>query len=246
MNKAQRMRILEQLENGEISPDEAAKLLGQLQADTPADSPTADQTPMDVLEAVDRGEISADEAASRLQASAAKASAKSRTRVRYEQHDGGTRASVNPKSEPDFGRFRHWWALPFVAGLIVTAASGMWMQDILTDRGIGFLFLCAWAPFGIGLALLVLGWASRSGTWVQVRVRNPSGGGPKLIAISLPLPLGLAAWSIRTFGPHIDALDQTAVDEILAALNDTARKGQPLYVKVDNDDGGEQVEVFIG
>jgi hypothetical protein len=248
MNKAQRMRVLEQLEKGEISPDEAADQLGKLEAvPRPEGMQTGGpQKPMDVLAALDRGEISADEAATRLQASGAKANVQSRTRVSYEQKSGETRASASPKDEPNFGGFRHWWLLPLFAGLIVTAASGLWMQEILTERGMGLLFLCSWAPLGIGLALLILGWASRNGTWVHVRVRNPHGGGPRLIAISLPLPLGLASWSIRTFGPHIDALDGTAIDEILTALDQTARKGEPLYVKVHDDGDGEQVEVFIG
>ena len=247
MNKAQRMRVLEQLEKGEITSDEAADQLGNLEAVPRSEGMQTGgpQKPMDVLAALDRGDISADEAATRLQASSAKASAQSPTRVRYEQGPGGTRASVTPKDGPNFGGFRHWWLLPLFAGLIITAASGLWMQEILTERGIGMLFLCSWAPLAIGLALLILGWASRNGTWVHVRVRNP-GGSPRLIAISLPAPLGLVAWSIRTFGPHIDALDGTAIDEILTALDQSIRKGEPLYVKVHDDGDGEQVEVFIG
>jgi hypothetical protein len=248
MNKAQRMRVLEQFETGEISADEATAQLGKLEAvpDPEGIQTSGPQKPMDVLAALDRGEISADEAAARLQAGSGKASVQSRTRVSYEQKSGETRARVTTKDEPNFRGFRHWWLLPLFAGLIVTVASGLWMQDILAGRGMGLLFLCSWAPLSIGLALLSLGWASHNGAWMHVRVRNPHGGGPRLIAISLPLPLGLASWSIHTFGPHIDALDKTAVDEILTALEQTTRKGEPLYVKVHDDGDGEQVEVFIG
>lgn len=242
MNKADRMRILEQLESGAISPDEAARLLGTAQESPRPQDPASKgpQRPMDVLEDLERGDISTEEAAARLQAARAK------PQGQQEPQNGEAKQKLKSRPAPEFGRFRQWWLVPFLAGLIVTAASGLWMQDILTERGVGFLFLCAWAPLGIGLALLTLGWASRNGAWLHVRVRNPHGGGPRLIAISLPLPLGLASWSIRTFGEHIDGLDKTAIDEILMALDQTTRKGEPLYVKVHDDGDGEQVEVFIG
>ena len=59
---AERMQILERLEKGEISPDEAARLLSQ--EEDPAPQKAAElENPMGVLDQLERGEIDTDEAA---------------------------------------------------------------------------------------------------------------------------------------------------------------------------------------
>ena len=69
---------------------------------------------------------------------------------------------------------------------------------------------------------------------------------PRNIALSFPLPIRLTAWFLRTFGPHIPQLKDTGVDELILALGDSASPGNPLLVNVNEGEGGEQVEVYIG
>lgn len=224
-----RMDILGRLERGEISPDEAAE---QLQAGSMRKRTS--NTPMEVLEQLERGEISADQAAAAL---------------RKGKHRKQSKAVIaqTGRPRPDFEHVRRWWILPMAAGVVITALTAWWMQGILQTRGVGLLFLCTWIPLAIGLLLILLGWASQFGTWLHVRVHPNKAGAPRRIAISMPLPLGLTSWFLRVFGVHIQGLDATAVDEVLAALDQSGKDGTPFYVEVDNPDGGgEHVEVFIG
>jgi hypothetical protein len=41
-------------------------------------------------------------------------------------------------------------------------------------------------------------------------------------------------------------MENTSLDEIILALEDSSKAGNPLYVQVDEGNDGEQVEVFIG
>ncbi len=58
--------------------------------------------------------------------------------------------------------------------------------------------------------------------------------------------LGLAGWFLRNFGSHIEGLNGTNVDEILTAISAAKTMTEPLIVNVDEGDGGERVQVFIG
>ena len=104
----------------------------------------------------------------------------------------------------------------------------------------------SWVPMLVGIALMLIGWSSRSGAWLHVRVRPNKASAPRLIAISLPIPLGLTAWFINTFGPRIHGMDDQAMKEVLEALDQRRTGGAPFYVKVDESASGAEVEVFIG
>jgi hypothetical protein len=101
-------------------------------------------------------------------------------------------------------------------------------------------------PFWIGVVItIVLAWQSQKGHWIHLRIRQKPGEKPGMIVISLPLPIGLAAWFIRTFGQFIPGLKDKHIDELLDAVRDSVSMDTPLYVNVDDKDG-EHVEVFIG
>ena len=53
-DSSERMSILERLENGEITPDEAARLLSA-EDDTPVNSKDSSESAMDVLGKLERG-----------------------------------------------------------------------------------------------------------------------------------------------------------------------------------------------
>jgi hypothetical protein len=108
---------------------------------------------------------------------------------------------------------------------------------------LGFIF--AWIPFLLGVGLVVLGWNSQTGPWLHLRIRQKPGEKPERIAISLPLPIRLFAWSIRTFGDFIPKLDTTGLDEVILALGDSSLS-EPLSIDVDASDDNEQVKIYIG
>jgi hypothetical protein len=79
--------------------------------------------------------------------------------------------------------------------------------------------------------------------WLSVRVRQSDG--PNIF-VALPLPLGPIAWILRIARPFVPQLDETGADELLLAMRDEMRDGRPLLVEVDEGEGGEQVQVYIG
>jgi len=106
---------------------------------------------------------------------------------------------------------------------------------------LNFWFFCMTLPFLLGVFLIALSGASR---WLYVNVdRSRRPDGPKNITLAFPLPLGLAGWFLKNFGSH---LQWSRVDEILTAISAAKTTAEPLIVNVDEGDGGERVQVFIG
>lgn len=54
------------------------------------------------------------------------------------------------------------------------------------------------------------------------------------------------AWSVRVLGGRIPALRRTAVDDLIAALDETTSSDTPLYVDVIEGERGERVQIYIG
>jgi hypothetical protein len=96
--------------------------------------------------------------------------------------------------------------------------------------------------------LIALGAGGQGSKWLYVNVdRRQAHDGPRNITLAFPLPLGLTAWFLRTFGHTIQGLENTNVDEIIQVLNATGTADAPLIVNVHNDEGeGEHVQVYIG
>jgi len=146
----------------------------------------------------------------------------------------------------DVEKWRRWWMLPIWAGATLTILAGALMYWAQQTYGLGFWFYCAWLPFLLGLGLIMIAWSSRTARWLHVRVQQAEGEWPRNIAISFPLPIRLTAWFFRLFGGRIPGLQGTSIDELILALDQTATPDNPLYVKVDEGEDGERVEVFIG
>jgi len=126
-------------------------------------------------------------------------------------------------------------ALLIIGGLLVTAVyawgiPGYWL---------------AWGGVFLGLGLLVtpLGWWLQRARWLSLRVQEPDG--PR-ISFALPLPLGLMAWALRIARPFAPQLADTGVDELVLALKDEWRDGQPLVIDVKEGEQGEKVQIYLG
>lgn len=238
---SKRLEILEKINSGEITAEEGALELAELtkleeHAGT-SDSEISDE--MKVLQMIEAGEISASEGASRLRGQA-KETVTSEVDVSIETIP----SDDVPRPEPgEFRKWQNWWLIPFGAGISFMVIAGMWMSSITEKTGgTNFWYYCAWFPMLLGLLVAWIGWASREAPWVHVRVDSDD----TKVRVSIPIPLGITGWGLRNFGHFIPNIDETALDEIIIALEQTTNGETPLHIKVNEGDDGEQVEVFIG
>ena len=146
----------------------------------------------------------------------------------------------------DLNKWKAWWIIPFWIGIAITVLGGALMYWAWDAHRIGFGFVAAWIPFLIGIGLLVLGWNSRTGPWLHIRIQQKPGEKPERIAISFPIPNRFFAWSIRTFGSFVPKVDLSGADEILLALGNYSEGDAPLSIDVEDDDDGEKVKIYIG
>ena len=136
---------------------------------------------------------------------------------------------------------------PMAMGIVITFFGALLLYWAYSAaHGLSVWFFCASPPFAFGVLLMALAAASRTAKWIHVRVNNTKGDEPRRVAISFPLPIGPAAWFLRTFRGYIPKLKDTAVDELILALGETTSADNPLYVEVDEGENGEQVQVYIG
>lgn len=222
-NEIERLQILEMIEKGVISAAEGVKLINSLQGESEEHA-----TPF------------IGEAASTPGATSPMPD------VTVEEPSTETTASTTPAEfESEINKWRGWWWIPLMIGIVITVASGVGMYFVFQQSGLGFWFACLWFPLLLGLAILTLAAASRTTRWLHVRVHQEPGEWPRTIAISLPIPIRFTAWLLRIFSPHIPNVGNTNLDEVILALNKTS-PDQPFYVKVDEGGSGDKVEVYIG
>ena len=190
---AARMRVLQMIEDGQVSAADGLKLLDGLSAD--ATAPVADETA--------------------------------------------------PAANPDLDYWRRWWIVPMWVGIGVLLVGAVLMFAAYQAGGLGFWFVCAALPFAAGVVIMALAAGSRS-LHVRVRTNPRTNDWPRNIALSFPLPIRLTAWLLRLFGPYIPQLKDHGLDEVILALAETTSSDTPLYVDVDEGEGGERVQVYIG
>jgi SHOCT-like domain len=222
-NEQERIQILEMIEKGVISAEEGVRLLNSLQGE-----PGEESTPQPKSSTTTAtGNPPTPEVVVETATTSAKA------------------ASAPFEFDESIKKWRRWWWIPLAIGIVITVASGSLMYLAYLRRGLGFWFACLWFPLLLGVLVISLAAASRTTRWMHVRVHQEPGEWPKTIAISMPLPIRFIAWILRTFKPHIPNMDKTSLDEVILALDKTSPE-QPFYVKVDEGESGEKVEVYIG
>lgn len=236
----ERMNILDKIERREVSPDEGIRLLDQIGRESINPQGKSEKNErMEILAKIEGGKLSAEEGAQKLQDLGSEQS-----------EDVGTRSHTqtgrpNPGLDAeDLEKWKRWWTVPLWVGIGVTILSGMWMNAAFLASGAGLWFFCSWLPLSVGILLILLGSMSRSSRWLHVRIKQ-SGDDAAKVAISLPIPIRLSAWALRTFGRFVPGMDGTALDEIILALDQKTTEN-PFYIHLEDDEDGEQVEVFIG
>jgi hypothetical protein len=153
---------------------------------------------------------------------------------------------VEALDSEEINKWKRWWVIPLWIGVGITVIGSLLMFVAFSSRGFGFWFACSWFPFLLGVGLLALAWGSRTSPWLHVRVQQAPGETPQRIAISFPIPIRLMAWGLRTFGHFIPHMDGVNLEEIIHSLKDISSDEAPLFVDVDEGEGREKVQVFIG
>lgn len=193
---------------------------------------------LEILKMVEMGQIDAKDAA--LLLSALKESQP------VEEADGTLAEAPSPVREPPEPMETRWarfWIYPLMAGGVMLLFGALVVALVSLTGGAWGWLLCGWPLLLLGLLVFGLALWSRSATWMHLRI---SEGGKRKMALSFPVPLGLAAWALRIAQPFVPQLRDTGVDEVILAVRDSASKGEPLYIDVQDDEDGERVELYLG
>jgi hypothetical protein len=187
---------------------------------------------LEILRRLQEGEIDADEAAALLGAVGT-----------AEESPAGEAIGVvqGPARRPE-GHWAHFWIYPFAVGAALLALGALCLT-LVYGAGAGWgCALCGWPVALLGLAAVLLALWSRRARWLHLRVKEAEG---KKVAISFPLPLTLAAWVVRIAQPFVPKLRETGVDDLIVALSRNPHD-EPLSIQVDEGEGGDKVDIYIG
>lgn len=145
---------------------------------------------------------------------------------------------------PDYRRWRRFSWVIFGLMVLLTALSAVWMVQGWMTRPWGWGFWLAWLPFLIGIAGM---WLSFNSPWLHVRIRRRRGVKPEKISVSFPLPVHALVWFLRTFGHWMPpkVREQNPAD-MLTDLMKNISSDEPIHIQVNDEEDGEEVEVFIG
>ena len=226
--KSERIQILEMIENGVITAAEGARLLQVLDKDDRLEEMLEEgRGYSNVFE-----ELSDDS---------------------VPPTDGGNSGAVSGEVledvfQPEIEKWRRWWMIPLWIGVGITIIGSLLMFWAYQSSGFGFWFVCSWLPFLLGVGVMAMAWGSRSARWLHLRVQQEPGEWPRTIAFSFPLPLRFAGWVLRTFSYFIPKVNDVDIDfdEMIQVLETSTNSDTPLYVEVDEGDGGEIVQIYIG
>ena len=215
------------------------------------DAADADLERMYILERIERGEIDAAEGMRLLGQLTDSAGVDYRESVIV---GPGAVAGAGTGLDPDIEQWKRWWMVPFAVGVGIMACAALLMLSAIQASGYGFWFYCLWLPFLAGVVVMALAWGSRTARWLHVRVHTGQDEWPRNIAISFPIPIRFTAWLLRTISPYVSQyvpqLRDTALDELVLALNDTTSSQTPFYIDVvegeEREGAGERVQVYLG
>jgi hypothetical protein len=218
MSSEERRKILQMVQDGKISAEQAASLMRALQEDSV-------EPEIDVVET-------------------GASSGKESDALNGEAISGPTDA---PEFEAVKSRARRFAMIPLWVGVFMTVFSAWGIYSIQQRSGVNFWFFFLMIPLLIGVLLIALGAGAQNSKWLYVNVdRRNANEWPRNITLGFPLPLGLTAWFLRNFGHSIHGMQNTNVDEIIQILDATGKSGAPLIINANDNEDGEHVQVYIG
>ena len=198
-----------------------------------------------ILKMVEDGKISAEEAMTLIKA-LENAPVEDEVEVYDAKASTGFEGSAAPEFEAVKERAHRFTMIPLWIGVGFTVLSSYWLFSLVQTSNYGFWFACALFPLAFGILLLVLSAGGLSSRWLYVDVQQEPGEWPQHITLAFPLPFGLARWVLKNFGHTIRGMTPMNVEAALAMLHATDTVNEPLLVNVDEGEGGERVQVYIG
>jgi len=217
MSSEERKKILQMVEEGNISAEDAASLMRALDDDE--DNAEAE------IEVIETGPSHSYES----------------------DASSASRRTEAPEFEQIKSRARRFALIPLWVGILFTVLSAWIIYAIQQNAGTNFWFYCMILPLMLGVLLIALGSGGRSARWIYINVDRRDakpGDGPKHITLGFPLPLGLVGWFFSTFGQNITGLGKGNGQAIAEMIEATKHSNEPLMINVDDDD--EHVQVYIG
>lgn len=197
-----------------------------------------------ILQMVENGRITAEEAVALIKA-VDDAATEDEPQI-FEPEAGQESAEGLPEFEEVKERARRFASIPLGIGIVLTVLAGYWMFALTQNANYGFWFFCAWFPLLLGVLLVALSAGGINSRWLYVDVQQEPGEWPQRITLGFPIPFGLVSWGLRNFGHYARDINQVQIDAIVEALDASKTLNEPLIVNVDEGDGGERVQVYIG
>jgi len=197
-----------------------------------------------ILQMVEEGKISAEQAATLMRA----LEDDSAEIEVFEAGAGpGDERGDASKFEEVKARARRLAMIPLWIGVFLSVLSAWGIYSVQQRAGVNFWFFCLLVPLLFGVLLIALGAGGQGSKWLYVNVdRRNAQDWPRNITLGFPLPFGLTAWFLRNFGHNIRGLKNTNVDEIIQILDATGKSDAPLIINANDNEDGEQVQVYIG
>jgi hypothetical protein len=202
-----------------------------------------------ILQMVEEGKISAEQAASLMRAledNLAQADAAEPEILEAGPGSGEERGDATHFEEVK-SRARRFAMIPLWVGVFISVVSAWAIYAVQRAAGVNFWFFCLLVPLLFGVLLIALGAGGQNSKWLYVNVdRRNAEDWPRNITLGFPLPFGLTAWFLRTFGHNIRGMKNTNVDDIIQILDATGKSDAPLIINANDSEDGEQVQVYIG
>jgi len=201
-----------------------------------------------ILQMVQDGKISAEQGASLMRAlEAGSDSVEPEAEVLEAGAGTGFESNELPEFEEVKSRARRFAMIPLWIGVFIAVLSAWGIYSIQQSMGLNFWFFCLLVPLLFGVLLIALGAGGEGSKWLYVNVdRRNARDWPRNITLGFPLPLGLTAWFLRNFGQYIHGMEKTNVDDIIQTLDATGNSSSPLIINANDNEDGEQVQVYIG
>jgi len=205
---------------------------------------TKDESKLEILKKVEDGTLTVEEGSDLLgilDLAAAKPAQPEIIRERLEEEPETVEA---PKVS---GCWKAAWSMILLCGAVLTGFSAFWVYQGYQNKGFGWGFWLSWIPLVLGVLIMIGGWILLESPWLHVRIHSKEEGKNVNIVLSMPIPFGLARWVFKTFGSSMpEEVRNKGIPEMLDEIETTLKKGEPFHVKVDDDEDGSKVEVYMG